>query len=211
MKCGVEGDWLCCDCRHAAVDCLPFQVCPACLHMSKNGLVCPDCQGKWDCKGLLVLFCSSEFLRKIIHQYKYAGICDLDIPISQMVFDAGFRGGDFDLVTAVPLTRTREMWRGYNQSRRLARLLSKKMGVEYIDVLQRKGKSRAQVFLDKNMRRKNVEGVFGLRVLGQVVKNKKILIVDDVCTTGATINECAKVLKESGAELVFGLVLVRGI
>ena len=111
----------------------------------------------------------------------------------------------------VPLHQARELWRGYNQAARIAQQLSEQVGIVNKNLLNRKINNIPQVQFDRKQRLVNVKDVF------EVVKNaenhireKNILLIDDVCTTGATLNECAKKLKRAGAKRVDGLVLVRG-
>ena len=113
-----------------------------------------------------------------------------------------------DCVVPVPLHWRREYPRGFNQAREIARHL----GPPVTDVLVRRRATRAQVELAADRRRANVAGAFALRrgwCFDHSIRGKKLLLVDDVSTTGATLEACARVLKEAGASEVYALTAAR--
>lgn len=112
------------------------------------------------------------------------------------------------LVIPVPLSKKRERARGFNQSEIIARYFSSSFNYEISLNLIRYKHCPAQSGLGEEARQNNVLGSFRWR--GDNLKDKIILLIDDVATTGATLNECAKVLKEAGASIVYGLVLAKG-
>jgi competence protein ComFC len=116
---------------------------------------------------------------------------------------------DFILMP-VPLYKKRLLERGFNQAALLAGGLSDRLGLEVEEkVLERVRQTVPQVDLEEKERKDNVKNVFSVRDISRV-KNKKIILVDDVITTGATIEECGKVLKLSGAKEVWGVALAKG-
>jgi ComF family protein len=115
----------------------------------------------------------------------------------------------FGGVVAVPLHPTRRRERGYNQAALLAEAISRKTGLAYLDhTLLRIRPTPSQTHLDRRARAKNVRDAFVVRNAEAVV-GKTILLVDDVCTTGATLNECAQALCAAGATAVYGLTFCR--
>jgi ComF family protein len=109
----------------------------------------------------------------------------------------------------VPLHRTRLRSRGFNQALLLAYGISERFGVPLCyDNLARIRPTRPQVELTVRERAENVRGAFGLQRPGEVAE-RKVLLIDDVFTTGATMNECARVLKDAGAASVTVLTLAR--
>lgn len=102
----------------------------------------------------------------------------------------------FDLVTAVPVSQERRKARGYNQSELLARRLARELSVPYEDCLVKLRDNPEQHSLSRRDRLKNVRGVY--RALPQA-SGKRILLVDDIVTTGSTLLECARVLYGGGA------------
>jgi ComF family protein len=114
-----------------------------------------------------------------------------------------------DLVMPVPLSRKRLRWRGFNQAEILAKIFSENYGLEINtrDLIRVKHK-KAQAKLNEIHRQENIKNCFTWR--GGNLKKRNIILIDDVVTTGATLNECAKVLKANGAGQVFGLVVAKG-
>jgi ComF family protein len=118
-------------------------------------------------------------------------------------------GSGFDAVLAVPLHPARLREREFNQALLLARGLSSGLKLPLlVDGLERMVPTRPQVELDGDERRKNVRKAFRVKRPGRV-EGRRLLLVDDVYTTGATVNECAKVLKKAGAKAVHVMTLAR--
>ncbi|MFA7169544.1 MAG: ComF family protein [Candidatus Paceibacterota bacterium] len=114
------------------------------------------------------------------------------------------------VLVPVPLHRRRYNWRGFNQSALLSKNLAEKLGL-FVDesVFSRIKNTKPQSKTGgEEARRKNIDGAFSC-VKPEAVKNRNIVLVDDLCTTSATLNECAKELKKSGAKNVWGLVVAR--
>lgn len=147
-----------------------------------------------------------------IHQFKYgrdltrgaalAGLlADFDIP--DMDWDT------FDVILPVPLHIRRLRNRGFNQSMILARALEKKHGIRVdFSLLKRHKLTLTQTGLNKKEREENITGAFAI-VHPERIEDQNIVLVDDVFTTGSTINECAKTLKKAGAGLVAVITLAR--
>lgn len=109
---------------------------------------------------------------------------------------------EYDIIIPVPIHKKRKRIRGYNQSELIARKLAKEFKLEmYVDVLKKVIHTLPQSSLNKNERAKNIQNVYKIENIGKIV-NKKVLILDDIYTTGATVNECRKILKFSGAARV---------
>ena len=149
-------------------------------------------------------------LREIIHALKYKGRRSLGRPLASRMrarADELLEAADF--VVPVPLHWWRRYRRGFNQADDLARHL----GLPVADVLIRTRRTRAQVELPADRRRTNVRGAFGMRSRRsrKAVYGRTVVLVDDVSTTGATLEECAKVLKDAGAVNVYALTAARVI
>ena len=148
-------------------------------------------------------------LRKALHSFKYKrdlGLADTFASLLEGI--AADLSEPIDLVVPVPLGPKRERERGYNQAALLAAALCGRSGLPYSrSSVRRIRETRTQVGLSVGQRRENVRGAFGARP--DLVSGKSVLLVDDVLTTGATLNACAEALKQAGAVRVIGLTLAR--
>ena len=147
-----------------------------------------------------------------IHQFKYAGKSHLAEslgPLLAAFAETWLRKMNGFLTMPVPLHPRRLRERGFNQSLLLSRHVASRLGTEldYLS-LRRTIHTLPQTGLDKDQRRKNIRKAFEVIDPGPV-KDRDILLVDDVATTGNTLNECARMLKRAGCERVLGLVLAR--
>ena len=147
-------------------------------------------------------------LRELIHALKYDGRRSIARPMADLM---RWRGAELlkaaDCVVPVPLHWRREYERGFNQARELARHL----GLPVMEPLARRRHTRAQVELPSNLRRANVADAFAVRRRwgGSGFQGATIVLVDDVSTTGATLEACAAPLKGAGAAAVFALTAAR--
>lgn len=112
------------------------------------------------------------------------------------------RGERFSLVTFVPLSKKRELLRGYNQAELLAREIGARMGAPVLPLLTRVRKTKVQSRLSAEQRVKNLEGAFGMLPGTAELSGSRVLLVDDIATTGTTLTECAKPLCAAGASVV---------
>lgn len=116
-----------------------------------------------------------------------------------------------DVVVPVPLHRQRERERGYNQADLIARPLARRLGLPYRSILLMRTKPRPDKhILSHSERWESVRGAFATRQ-GSQVDNLRVLLVDDVMTTGATLDACARALREAGAQSVIGLTVARAV
>lgn len=116
---------------------------------------------------------------------------------------------EIDWVVPIPLHKQRENWRGFNQAEVMARYLAKKAGLQVKVVLVRKKKTRPLAEMGSvEERKREMKAVFGMSREGEgEVAGKRVLLVDDVFTSGTTMREAARVLKNVGAKEVWGWVL----
>lgn len=143
-------------------------------------------------------------VRKALHRFKFSGRQSYAAPLARVLAFAMEHQGmeDFDLIVSVPTNRKNMRRRGYNHADLLGRELEKLTQVQYVDVLAKRRETLPMFGLRAAQRRANVLGAFGLRCPPEVIEGRRVLIVDDVITTGATLSECARVLKEHGARQV---------
>lgn len=151
-------------------------------------------------------------LRKSIHLLKYKLRHNLAFPLANLMADRMqyfFKGTTYHLVVPVPLHPRRLRERGFNQALSLARLMSRKYKIPLDScILVRRRKTKQQVGLSEQDRKDNVKGAFSLLKSDKVV-DKNVLLVDDVYTSGNTVEECSKVLVKAGARGVDVLTLAR--
>lgn len=201
---------------------------PRCVGCGRGGhWFCPVCvaaiqpapawrDGLEPLAGLWVAGLYEDPLRIAIHALKYEGRRQLAAPLGQLLVAAYRRQNQgsarmrFDAILPVPLHPKRQAERGFNQSALLARGLACGVGLPLReDVLTRSRHTPQQVGLDAAQRRANVAGAFACRPGHPALAGKRLLLVDDVCTTGATLAACAGALRAAGAREVWGLTLAR--
>lgn len=152
-------------------------------------------------------------VRHLVHNLKYGNAVYLGEELAGFMAECireHFSKVRFDAVLYIPLYKSRERGRTYNQARILAKALADQIGVELADrCLERSINTRTQTNLDSIQRRRNVRNAFRVKCPSWI-KARRFLLVDDVMTTGATINETAEVLKEAGAVSVHVVTFARG-
>ena len=196
---------------------LASPLCPVCGKPFFSGLPedhwCEDCLRKRPLfEALLAPYLYEGSLMKAIHRFKYGSkgfIASSLGPLLGAFAKDRLKNPDDLLVMPVPLHPKRLRQRGFNQTLLLARHLVRHLPVE-LDFfnLRRIRHTAPQIGLGKDERRKNVRGAFRLST-PKTVRGRAILLLDDVATTGNTLNECARVLMKAGAERVLCLVLAR--
>ncbi len=163
--------------------------------------------------GLIGAAADYKQLEGFITLLKYDYVTELASPLASLMLRT-LRGRGFSgeaVLVPVPLHVRRLRERGFNQSELLAREVSGALGWPLVNVLARTRRTRPQVGLGREDRLKNVIEAFGLVPgLAAGLSGKTVVLVDDVYTTGATIGECAKILRQAGVAKVYGLVLARG-
>lgn len=150
-------------------------------------------------------------LRSALHKLKYRrdmGLGDaLAIPLARYIQKLNW---DVEMLVPIPLSPQRFSERGYNQVALIASPLAKFHGWKYApNGLQRVKHTRSQVGLKIDQRRENVQDAF--RAHSSLIRGKKILLMDDVTTTGATLNSASKTLMEAGAQQVYAITVARAI
>jgi len=215
VHCGASGNWLCHACAASLAPVGPH-CCRRCGRAADSDLdECPECRTReLHFHGARSAFCYEGPARSLIHRLKYSGqrrlagfMAEISAPLladwlSQTNAggasrnDAGLTGGDERVtLTCVPLHSSKLVSRGYNQASMYARALSRRLGLPLSDLLSRHHPTTPQNTLDFRQRRNNLSGSILLsrktpRLTGRVI------LVDDVYTTGATAAECARILNE---------------
>lgn len=189
-----------------------------CLKCSKqidnnlNSLFCNECKNtKRYFEAARSPLKYSTTVKKLIYDFKY-----YDKPYYYKMFGSILLDyikfndyNDYDLITSVPLHRSKLNKRGYNQSELIAKYISYYMNIKYARCLKRVRKTDVQNNLSRTQRKKNIDGAFSFNNKHNI-KYNKILIIDDIYTTGSTIDECSKVLINNGAKSIYALTIARG-
>lgn len=204
----ADADWFCTVCRSKIDKILP-PLCDRCgrpLHTS----VCPYCQKlPIQIDGIRAMAFFEGNLRRAIHVFKYNDRPELARVLGKMLSDhLSAHPLPVDAITVVPLHKSRQDARGYNQAFLIALALSVQHNLPcWEDALTRVRATKSQVELDAAARHANVQDAF---VADGRVAGARLLLIDDVCTTGATLDACSVALRQRGAESVWGLALARG-
>jgi competence protein ComFC len=152
-------------------------------------------------------------MRDLIHRFKYGGEVWLGGLLGDFLSwglrDPRLRDQAFDAIVPVPLHPLRKREREFNQAEVLGRQLASAQGWEFCEALERVRYTVTQTHFDRRHRMRNLRDAFRLRSAA-AVRGKSLLLVDDVLTTGSTLDECARVLLAEGAQTVHALTVARG-
>jgi ComF family protein len=210
------GEYLChrCDANAARIT-APF--CRSCSEPFSGAIsgpfVCANCADRTlHFDAAVSVFRSRGLVRRVIHQFKYGGKVYLRHLVGRWL-DAAFdddrlAGSGFDLLVPVPLHPARRRERGFNQAEMLARLVARKRGIPCQPLLKRVRYTTTQTAFDRTERMNNLRDAFRLRKNADV-RQLRVLLIDDVLTTGATLSECAHVLRKAGAASISAATAAR--
>lgn len=218
ISCGKEKNYLCADC-FSKIETLSSSSCPYCALRSFDGLICKN--HRKSLKGFVsATSYSNDIIRKIIDAQKYNFVKEISKPLAFLIFkflkenpEVEFFKNPLDFVILpIPLHSRRLRWRGFNQAEEVAKELSPllKIPVE-TKILIRKKYTKPQARMKKEEKIENIKNAFGINAnFFKNIKNKKIILIDDVATTLSTLEEAAKTLKQSGIKEIWGLTVAKG-
>ncbi|PIZ94595.1 MAG: hypothetical protein COX81_03090 [Candidatus Magasanikbacteria bacterium CG_4_10_14_0_2_um_filter_37_12] len=215
LGCKREGEWVCEKC-FGSIDFSGQFFCPVCHQEEKEGMVCTKCVGRsFISKHVAIAkYQENELIGHIIHTLKYQYAEDI-LPMWKKIIETFFDQhkhlfSDFDLIVPVPLHKKRWAKRGFNQAEFIANFVGENTGLKVLSyVLIRRVNTSHQAKLSREERLTNLVSAFFIKDPANII-GKKIVLVDDVFTTGSTIQECAKSLMENGASEVVGFSIARG-
>jgi len=212
VGCGKEGDFICYSCRRSLPRIIP-PLCPRCGKPQPSGILCPNCVG-WRARidGIRSPFQFDGVIRQAIYQLKYINLRALAAPLAKLLNDyLSTNPVPGEVLVPVPLHQKRLRERGYNQSSLLAQELGKLTNLPVVDdCLVRQRHALPQVRTSTmDERWSNVADAF--TCCDHRLRDRQVLLIDDVSTSGATLDACAAALKAAGATSVWGLVLAREI
>lgn len=215
VGCGKEGGWICSQCQEKII-LIKKPTCPICNQLTPKDQFCSKCRSKTYLTGVIVAAYYQEGpLKEAIHTFKYDGVFELAKDLGQMLIKAmkQIEKPKNFVIIPVPLHYKRQAKRGFNQAELLAKEIVKvypHCSLLTNSLVRTKQTKKTQVELSGRERRENIKGIFSWQGTSDELKDQTILLVDDIYTTGATLNECAKVLRQkAGARQVWGVVLAK--
>lgn len=183
------------------------QLCPACMERAvlQSGPARRGPEEHYD--GAAAALRYEGAVRQAIHGLKYREKQSYARPLAQIMKEIALRQlrENFDLITFVPSNPGTERKRGYNQSRLLAEELARLLDRPCRETLRKGRETKTMFGLNPKERRENIRGAYALCCPPALLEGKTVLVADDVLTTGATLSECARMLKENGAARVYGI------
>lgn len=180
------------------------EICKKCGN-PKQCCDCSDKSKKPEYKAVVAPYLYEGNLVKAVYHFKFSGFKELSEGMSlemAKTVKSYYSNIDFDFITFVPLSKKSYRKRGYNQAQLLAESLSQKLDIECVPTLEKIFETKNQRSQTARQRRANLRGVFDLMENADV-NSKTILLVDDVKTTGSTLNECSAVLNAYGADKIY--------
>lgn len=219
INCKKFGNYLCDNC-FTLLDFDAPLICAVCSRSAIGGLTHPICRGRYTINGVFASLVYKGMCKKLIYQFKFQPyLTDLRHLMGELFYEGLIQQEQFVTISKenavlapIPLSRERERGRGYNQANLLAEELARKFVVPVGDILHRQRNTLSQVGKTQMERRKNIKGAFSLQSKWQEkLGDKVVLLVDDVMTSGATMNEAAYILKRGGAKEVWGLAFAHGV
>jgi len=214
LKCGDFGEYVCKDCFGRFIDIRRSQQCHVCKTAIVEGFVHEKCEQHTDLDGVLVCLDYTDLAERLITEIKYNLYFGIAKYVSGFYLDKAkslIRSIQRDsLFVPVPIHKKRHFKRGFNQTELISRNLSHSLEVEYSNLIKRTINTRTQVGLSKKQRQENLLSVFEVGKLSPMNANKKVILVDDIMTTGTTLEMCADALRKQGFPKIYAIVMTRG-
>lgn len=214
LNCGRYGAYVCMGCANGLKP-LHSQRCLYCGKPSLWGLTHPTCRRRDGVDGRISLYYYNAVLKKIIAGLKYRLVTDA---FPDLFFIVGrqalfltevFRGLGYPPLQPIPLSSGKMAQRGFNQARIISRIFTSLLPLAQADLLYKTKDNLSQATLPGHAQRKsNVRGAFAVR--GGLPPPEKMVLIDDVITSGETVKEAARVLKAAGVKKVFALSVAKG-
>ena len=210
------GEYLCNDCEAKTIRIVP-PFCEKCSESFEGSIrepfTCANCAHRtMHFDAAVAAYRGRGVVRQIIHEFKYGRQIHLQHLVARWLCaaldDERLRGRKFHVIIPVPLHASRQRERGFNQAELIAQLLSADTSLPARPLLERVRYTTTQTALDRAERMENLHNAFRLRKKADV-RALRVLLVDDVLTTGSTLSECARVLKRAGALSVHAVTAAR--
>lgn len=220
LGCGKEGKYICDKCKLFVSETMP--VCPVCYKSSFFGETHSDCLRKYGLDGLTSIWDYDGLIKKIIYMIKYDGLTHaidecvessfklIAEDINRFYSFLSFLSSDNGCITYVPMHIKKEKKRGFNQAEIIAKKIGKVSSRRVVSLLRKTIDTKNQTKLDREERLENIKNCFQFcDNWDKLSLSQNLILVDDVFTSGATMKECCKVLKQAGIKKVWGFTLAR--
>ncbi|MGE5632525.1 MAG: ComF family protein [Caulobacteraceae bacterium] len=213
--CGSPSSYTVCEACMSAIEFLEGVSCLKCgknLNECYEDSICPDCKShNSEYERAFSCFEYKGTGKKMIYSLKYEGKVRLAETIALLMYDKLKNEGlKIDAVAPVPIHPNKLKARGFNQAYLIAEGLSARLNKPLLDCLERVKETKEQYNLDRFQRFLNIVDAISVKLLYNIDKYKSILLVDDIYTTGSTVNECSKMLKKAGIEKVYVITAATG-
>jgi competence protein ComFC len=213
----ISADEYLCDECHAKVPRIIPPFCAKCSEPFSGSITgpftCANCaHQRLYFDAAVAVYRSRGIVRRLVHDFKYGRQIHLRHLIARWLCaamdDSRVQGRSFDIILPVPLHPARARQRGFNQAALLAELLAARISMKVKPVLERIRYTTTQTAFDRAERMENLHNAFRLRKNADV-RGLRVLLIDDVLTTGSTLSECARILKRAGAVSVHAVTAAR--
>lgn len=216
LGCGKFGTYVCADCFNRIPQ-LSYLTCPVCRHPSIQGRIHTACRTKFGLDGLISLYAYRELMKQVIKKVKYRYAYRIfhdflrHVSFGRIKENIGGENAKSVLIIPIPLHVSRLYERGFNQSDLIAHYLGKQLLWKTdTHVLERIRKTTPQVEMkNREGRIQNIQSAFSIYKKYVIPKHTTVVLVDDVYTTGATMQSAAFVLKQHGVHTVWGFTLAQ--
>jgi competence protein ComFC len=206
IVCDLEGGLLCQGCLNAELT-EAVSRCYRCHQASSNQAVCKNCRKTVFLSYVWAATDYGEIPKRLIHKLKFERAVAAAIPVAEKISQTLPKLPADTIICHIPPANSRVRIRGYDQAEQIAKNLAKISGLKHKNLLSRKGKSR-QVGSGRTDRFKQLGDAFKI-TNPYTARNASILLIDDITTTGATIESAARTLKKSGAEIIDAAVFAQ--
>lgn len=190
-----------------------FYRCHVCSKYVRNEFVHFECRESTSLSGLFYVGIYNNLIKELIKDGKYKGFYTIFSDIGEIMAEylalLPLKSSEF-IISTVPMNKRKQKYRGFNQAELIAKKISEITGIKYLDILDRKSNTKTQVGMKFEDRLLNLSGVFQAKnQINKKYMRKKVLLVDDVFTTGSTLEQCANTLIKLGFKEIYGFTFVK--
>lgn len=210
----ISEKYICDDCRQLLEVFEPE--CVVCRKRSEEWSVHKSCRSQTYLKKVYYFYKYNTLIHNLILSIKYSFHKDKISEVLKLIQDlpefSKIDFHEFDLLSFIPMSKKKQNWRGFNQTEIICKNFSDQLKIPYLQILSKFKNTKSQIDLSRDERISNLKSSFVVRKhLPISLTDEKILLIDDICTTGSTLDECAKTIKEMYPNTtIYGFCLARG-